>query len=121
MSRQGWTGRPEWRIGVVEIGLLATVGAVFLSAAAVAPYRHPALLIGWEWLGLFAAYYLTRQLVRTESDQRGLLAAVVATAVSIAAYTVYQSTIELEQLRNLSPEQLQAALAKVRDAVREFA
>src|SRR5438128_7546493 len=39
---RAWNGKPEWQMGIVEIGLLATVGVVFVSAAVVAPYRHPA-------------------------------------------------------------------------------
>ncbi len=93
-----WSGRP-WRGSWVEIGLLATVGCVALSGELTASYKHPARLISWEWLALLVAFCLVRQLARAPGDNRGLLAALLATGVTLAAYGVFQYTVEFPQAR----------------------
>jgi O-antigen ligase len=92
-----WGGRG--RGAFVEVGLLATVGVVFLSAEVAAPYRHPARLIAWEWFGLFAAFFVVRRLAARGPELHGLFTALVATAASVSAHAVYQAAVELPQLR----------------------
>ena len=94
-----WSGNGAWQGGLVEAALLAAVAFVFVGFAAVAPYKHPAALIGWEWLAFLAALFLVRQLAVTESDQRGLLAAFLAGVVSLSVYALYQSAVELPRAR----------------------
>src|SRR5205823_3029131 len=65
--------------GRIELGLGVVVVLVLLSALGAANYKHPALLITWEWLVLLLAFLLVRQLVRSPDDCRGLLAVLVAT------------------------------------------
>jgi O-antigen ligase len=89
-----WSGQGTWRGGLVEAAL-AVVALLFLGAAAAASYRHPAWLIAWEWLVLLVAFSLVRQLAESEAERRGLLAAVLAGAVSLSAYAVYQAGYEL--------------------------
>jgi O-antigen ligase len=100
-ARRAWSGLTTWRGSGVELGLLAVVAVQFLSAAGAAPYKHPAWLVAWEWGVLLVGFALVRQLAREEGDNRGLLAALLATAVSLSAYAVYQYTVELPQTRAL--------------------
>lgn len=96
---RAWSRQTAWFGGGVEAGLLGVVVLMFVSAATVARYRHPAWLIAWEWLAVLLALFLVRQLARTTVEQQGVLAAVLATGVSLAAYGVYQYTVEMPQLR----------------------
>ncbi|HXG11509.1 MAG TPA: O-antigen ligase family protein [Gemmataceae bacterium] len=94
-----WRRQPTWEICLVEVGLLGVVVLMFVSAAAAASYKHPAWLIAWEWLAMLAAFCLVRQLVVAPAEQHGLLAAVLATGLSLAAYGVYQYYVELPRQR----------------------
>src|SRR5262245_7130837 len=64
LAAVGWaawrmlSGKATWYASAVEPGLLAVVGLVFLSGRVAASYKQPALLIGWEWLVLLAAFCL---------------------------------------------------------------
>jgi hypothetical protein len=106
--------RDTWYASGVEAGLLGVVGLMFLSAGWAARYQHPAWLIAWEWVVLLVAFCLVRQLVRTADDNRGLLAAVLATAVTLAAYAAYQYAVDLPRNRALldNPEELLRELAR---------
>jgi O-antigen ligase len=88
----------RWYFGLVEGALLATALGVALSVGA-ANYRHPAVLISWEWIALAGALFLIRQLATRADDRRRVLAAMLASVVSVAVYGVYQSAVELPQLQ----------------------
>jgi hypothetical protein len=111
---QAWFGRGDWHLGPIELGLAGVAALVFATAGA-AHYRHPALLISWEWGILVLVFFLVRQLFRTEADVRGLLAVIMATGVSLSAYAAFQHFIELPRTRALfaSPDQLREELAKI--------
>jgi hypothetical protein len=94
-----WSGEGRWYFGAVEAVLLVAVVAVGVGAASVASYKHAAHLVAWEWLVLFAALFLMRQLADKEADRRGLLAAFLASVVSLSAYALYQYGVELPQER----------------------
>ncbi len=110
VAAAGWalwracSGQRAWYGGAVEGGLLAVVGLVFLSAGVSAVYKHPAWLIAWEWLALLIAFLLVRQMFRTPGDGQRLLAAILATGISVSAYAIYQHYVELPRQR----EQLQS-------------
>jgi hypothetical protein len=97
---RAWSGQTRWRGSAVEAGLLALAALVWVSAEGVAHYKHPARLIAAEWLVLLCAFCLVRQLARTPEDNRGLLAALVASAVSISAFSLYQYAIIFPEIRN---------------------
>src|SRR5262245_25127191 len=103
-----------WYASGVEAGLLGVVGLMFVSASWAARYQHPAWLIAWEWVVLLVAFCLVRQLVRSADDNRGLLAAILATGVTLAAYAAYQYAVELPRNRDLlnKPEELLRELAR---------
>lgn len=84
--------QPSGKVGLVEGALLVTVVLVFVSAGA-AGYKHAAWLIAWEWLIFLLALFLIRQLVRTDTDRRYILAAFLANVVSLSVYALYQHTV----------------------------
>jgi hypothetical protein len=88
---RAWLVRVPCRVSRVEWGLLAVGVVLFLSAIVAGPYRHPAWLVCWEWLAVLAAFWLVRQMPRSEEDNNALLAAVLATVVSLAAQGIYQA------------------------------
>jgi O-antigen ligase len=96
-----WSGQGVWYGGLVEAGLLAVAGCALLSSGLVASYRHPAWLVSCEWLVLLVCLSLVRQLASTADTRRGLLTAVVATGVALAAYGVYQGAFELPRQRSI--------------------
>ena len=57
-----WSRRGAWLGGAVEIGLLAAVVCVFLSANRAARYTYPAWLSCWEWVAMLVAFCLVRQM-----------------------------------------------------------
>jgi hypothetical protein len=61
-------------------------------------YRHPARLIGWEWVGLFAAFFVARRLSAGTAECHGLFTALLASSVCISAYTVWQTAVEMPRL-----------------------
>jgi hypothetical protein len=92
-----WGGRTAGAL--VEVGLLVLVGLVFLSAAVAAHYRFPARLIAWEWFGLFVAFFVIRRLAENPAEQQGLFTVLLASAASLSAHAVWQSTVELPRLQ----------------------
>jgi O-antigen ligase/polysaccharide polymerase Wzy-like membrane protein/tetratricopeptide repeat protein len=111
---RAWSRQGTWYACLVDAGLLAVVTLQFLDVP-VAAYRHPAYLIAWEWLALLVVFCLVRQLARTPGDNQRLLAAVLASGVSLSAYAVYQYTVEMPQLREQfasQTEELRKVLAR---------
>lgn len=98
------TGQRAWQAGAVEGGLLAVVGLAFMSARLAAAYKHPAWLIAWEWLGILVAFCLVRQMFRNGIEGQRLLAAILATGISISAYAIYQYAYEMPEMRRALAE-----------------
>jgi O-antigen ligase len=92
-----WGGRGPG--AYVEVGLLVTVGLVFLSGQVAAHYRYPARLIGWEWVGFLVSFFVIRRLAVDRSEQNGLFTALLASAVSVSAYAVWQRSVEIPRLQ----------------------
>jgi hypothetical protein len=94
-----WSRQGTWHGSLIEVGLLGVVASTAASAVAAASYHHPAYLIAWEWFVLLIVFGLVRQLARTPGDNQRLLAAVVASGVSLSVYAFFQTQVELPQLR----------------------
>jgi O-antigen ligase len=109
LSRKG-----DWYGGLVEAALLVLVVLVFFSAETAARYKHPARLIAWEWVGLLLAFVVVRQLAARSEDGHALFAALLASAVSLSAYGVYQSAVELprDQQRYAELDKLRQDMAR---------
>lgn len=95
-----WSGHAKWHGSLIEGGLLLVIGLLFLSAFWDASYRRPAVLISWEWLVLLVVFCLVRQLARTPGENQRLLAALLASGISLSVYAIYQYSVEIPDLRN---------------------
>ena len=71
------------------VGISATRGAE----------RRTAINLAWEWGGLGIAYFLARTLPRTRAESSTLAGALMATAVAVSTYGIYQATVELPTSR----------------------
>ncbi|HLJ92434.1 MAG TPA: O-antigen ligase family protein [Gemmataceae bacterium] len=96
---RAWSGQTSWRGSAVEAGLLVLAALMWGSVVGAAQYKHPAVLVASEWVAVLVAFCLVRQLARTPGDNQGLLAAILASGVSISAFAIYQYTIEFPELR----------------------
>ncbi len=90
-----WRLRWSWAdAGLIALGLL-----VSLSVGHAAD-RRAALNLGWEWRGFVIAYLLVRNLPRTRGESSALVAALAATAVSVAVYGLFQAGVEIPELQH---------------------
>ena len=77
-----------------------------ISTVGVASYQHPAWIVSWQWGEFLAAFLLVRQLACSPGEQRGLLAALLATGVCLSAQSVVQRALPVpaaHPLQNLDP------------------
>jgi O-antigen ligase len=94
----------------------AFVVALITLVAASATHsldRRPAINLAWEWAALGFVYLLLRNLPRTRNESSVLAGALVATAVAVSAYGLYQNKIELPKLQadfNRNPKKMLAQL-----------
>ena len=109
-----WSGQPAPHIHPVEWCLAALAALAFLTAQTTAHYRFPARLIAWEWLIFLLVFALVRRLARTPAERGRLLAALVATGVSLSVYAIYQYAVELPRTRAAleSPEALSKEVSR---------
>jgi tetratricopeptide (TPR) repeat protein len=107
-DREGAAEKPlipeHWYGGTVQTALLMVVALVFASAEFAASYKFPARLIAWEWLGLFASFFVVRQLAVTPGEQQGFFAVVLAGAAALSAQGIYQRFVEMPGNRNLAED-----------------
>ncbi len=99
-----WSRQDNLYAGLVEAGLGAVVIVVFGTTYGVAAYQHPARLISWEWLALFLALFLVRQLTVPNEEQHGLTSALLASAVTLSALALYQAFYSLPHQRTQFPD-----------------
>ena len=78
---------------------VAVLIVLVASSASHALDRRPAINLAWEWVALGVAYFLVRNLPRTRGESTVLAGAMVATAVAVSAYGMFQVGVEQEQLR----------------------
>ncbi len=71
--------------------------------------RRPAITMAWEWGAMGLLYLMVRNLPRAGEKSATLAGAVVATAVAVAAYELYQVPVEFAQIRARSSESAQPA------------
>lgn len=106
------SGVSRFRWSWVDPMVLALMVLIGLSAGHAAD-RRSAITMAWEWGGMGMIYGLARNLPRTRSESATLAGVVVATAVAVAAYGLYQIPVEFAQLRRMfiaNPEALLAQL-----------
>lgn len=103
---RAWAGRGAWYGSLVEAGLLGLAAVSFASVQRAA-YQHPAWLVACQWATLLLAFCLVRQLVRSPAENRALLAALLATGVSLSVQAIYQSRV---MVAPVAPEALFAEI-----------
>jgi MFS family permease len=87
LSKRPFRGGPAW---IVPAALLLVSAFTFASAAGTDRYQRPGWFVGWDWISLSCLCFLTWQLVSTGAVARGLIAVLLATAVSVSAQAMYQ-------------------------------
>jgi hypothetical protein len=88
----------RWYASWVDV-LPAVLLGIVIASTFWADTPRPAINMASEWGGLLLSYFLVRQLFRDPSRQRLLVAAMLATAVALAAYGIYQAFWGLEATR----------------------
>jgi O-antigen ligase len=91
-------GRLRFRFSPTDAFVVAMIALVAWSAGHSLD-RRPAINLAWEWAALGAVYLLLRNLPRTRNESSVLAAALVATAVAVSAYGLYQVKVELPALQ----------------------
>ncbi len=91
-------GRLRFRWSLTD-ALVVTLVTLVAATAAHALDRRPAINLAWEWVGLGFVYLLLRNLPRTPNESKALAGAIVATAVAVSAYGLYQVKVELPLLQ----------------------
>ena len=91
-------GRLRFRFSATDAFLVALIGLVAASTTHSLD-RRPAINLTWEWVALGFVYLLLRNLPRTRNESSALAAALVATAVAVSAYGLYQNKVELPALQ----------------------
>src|SRR4051812_6000241 len=81
-----------------DLAVIALMLLVGLSAGH-AVGRRVAINLAWEWAAVGLAYLLVRNLPRKRVESSILAAAMVATAVAVSVYGLYQVSVELPMLR----------------------
>jgi O-antigen ligase len=95
-----FAGSTRLRWSWADAAVLALMVLVGMSASHAAD-RRPAITMAWEWGGLGLLYFLARNLPRTRAESATMAGAVVATAVAVSAYGLYQVPVEFPQFRRL--------------------
>lgn len=99
----GAIGKPKfairfaWIDAAVALLLLCYLVAT-LSAVAHGSAR-PAVNVFWEWIGFGLSFFLIRQFVATAGEARAVVAVMVALAVGLSCYGLYQYCYEMPQTR----------------------
>jgi O-antigen ligase len=87
------------RLGWTDTAVLLLV--VWTTVAALWAVRHgaprPAINMLWEWVGMGMCFFLARQFLVTPRERRAVAAVMVALAVGISGYGLYQCCYELRQ------------------------
>ncbi len=103
------------RFGWTDVAVLLLIGlhtlAGVVAAARASP--RPAVNMLWEWIGMGLAFFLARQFVVTPREVRAVLVVMIALAVGLSGYGLYQYFYEMPQTR---AEYAADPDAKIRDA-----
>jgi hypothetical protein len=90
-------GRFRFRWSWTDAAVVVLMVLVAVSATHALD-RRPALNLAWEWIALAVAYILLRNLPRTRRESSALAGALVATALAVSAYGLYQASVEMPRL-----------------------
>jgi len=93
--------RAAVRVGWAELGVAGLVAWHAVSAAWAVGHAspRPAVNMLWEWVGLGISFFLARQLLVGPRTIRAAAAVMVALAVALAGYGLYQYAVEMPAAR----------------------
>lgn len=97
----GAVGRRRFpvRLGWIDAAVFGLVGwhtlAAVVGASRGSP--RPAINMLWEWIGLGLGYFLVRQFLATRREARAIVVVMIALAVGISGYGLYQVFYSLPQ------------------------
>ncbi|MBP86148.1 MAG: hypothetical protein CMJ64_05450 [Planctomycetaceae bacterium] len=96
-------GRPAIRFRSVDAALLVFLALHTLSALVMAQYGQPRQTLNmlWHWIGLGAAFFLLRHLLRTAAESRALVVVMIALAVCLSMHGYYQYFYDLPKTRRI--------------------
>ncbi len=90
------------RLGWTDAAVLSLVVWTTVSALWAMRYGtpRPATNMLWEWIGMGMCFFLARQFIVTPRERRAVAAVMVALAVGISGYGLYQCCYELRQTQS---------------------
>jgi hypothetical protein len=97
-AAQAMRGQIRLFLHWLDLGPIALLAAVSFSGI-LAGGTRPVIVMTCEWCALVLSYFLVRQLFHSTDSQRVIVRVMVAVAVALAAYGVYQSFWGLDALR----------------------
>jgi len=99
----GAIGRPWFavRFGWTDVAVLLLIGWHTIAALWAANHAspRPALNMLWEWIAYGLCYLLARQLIAGRREMRAVIVVMIALAVALAGYGLYQHLWELPETR----------------------
>jgi hypothetical protein len=92
-------GKLAVRFGFVDAAVVLLVFWQIIAAlwAVVHGAPRPAMNMLWEWVGMALAFLLLRQLLDSARECRALVAVMIALAVGLSSYALYQRVYEYPQ------------------------
>jgi len=108
IGRPGFSTRFGWIDAGVVLLLLCQAAAALWAVSHGSP--RPAINVFWEWVGLGLCFLLARQLIDAERESRALAAVMIALAVGLSVYGLYQRAYEMPVSRALYHADPDAAL-----------
>lgn len=107
-------GGPGVRVRFGRLEASVMVFLLFIAAATYWAVGHgsprPAINVFWEWMALGLCFLLARQLIETQREVRALAAVMIALAVAISSYGLYQRAYEFPETRRVYNADPDAAL-----------
>ena len=96
-------GRPRFRVKIqaTDIAVFVLVGLHTIAALLAARHGHarPAINMLWTWIGLGLGYFLLRQLTATVREARAVVVVMIAMAVVLSGFGLWQYAYEFPALR----------------------
>ncbi|HUT92713.1 MAG TPA: O-antigen ligase family protein [Thermoguttaceae bacterium] len=112
----GAIGRPWFRVrfGWTDAAVLLLIGWHTMAALWAANHGspRPALNMLWEWIAYGLSYLLARQLIASRREMRAVIVVMIALAVALAGYGLYQHLWELPATRAEFERDPDAAMRK---------
>ena len=96
---QGVRVRTGWIDAAVVLLMVCYAAATLWAVGHGSP--RPAINVFWEWIGMGLCFLLARQLIDTRREARAVAAVMIALAVALAGYGLYQRAYELPNTRAL--------------------